>query len=232
MQIIAHRGASALAPENTLKAIGLAQQLGARAIEIDVQVADGELWVFHDRRLERCTNGNGVLTQQSGTYLRTLDAGEGEPIPTLWQVMTLLAGTVELHIELKGPHTAHRVAALTCRAEVELGFDAKQWVVSSFDHAELALFQQCRPEVRCGMLIATLSVGLVAKAVALQAWSINCDVKVINQQVIDAAHASGLRVLVYTVDEIAVQMALVAIGVDGIFTNQPDRFLAVTSVAG
>ncbi|MGL5775977.1 MAG: glycerophosphodiester phosphodiesterase, partial [Aeromonas veronii] len=87
MQIIAHRGASGLAPENTLKAMAKALELGASAIEIDVQAADGELWVFHDRRLERCTNGKGVLTEQSRAYLEQLDAGEGEVIPTLWQVM-------------------------------------------------------------------------------------------------------------------------------------------------
>jgi hypothetical protein len=77
MQIIAHRGASGLAPENTLKAMSLALDLGAKAIELDVQWADGELWVFHDRRLERCTNGQGVLTGQSRDYLASLDAGDG-----------------------------------------------------------------------------------------------------------------------------------------------------------
>ena len=77
MQIIAHRGASGLAPENTLKAMSLALDLGAKAIELDVQWADGELWVFHDRRLERCTNGQGVLTGQSREYLASLDAGTG-----------------------------------------------------------------------------------------------------------------------------------------------------------
>ena len=74
MQIIAHRGASGLAPENTLKAMAKALELGASAIEIDVQAADGELWVFHDRRLERCTNGKGILTEQSRSYLEQLDA--------------------------------------------------------------------------------------------------------------------------------------------------------------
>lgn len=59
MQIIAHRGASGLAPENTLKAMAKALTLGVSAIELDVQAADDELWVFHDRRLERCTNGKG-----------------------------------------------------------------------------------------------------------------------------------------------------------------------------
>ena len=148
MQIIAHRGASGLAPENTLKAMSLALDLGAKAIELDVQWADGELWVFHDRRLERCTNGQGVLTGQSREYLASLDAGDGERIPTLWQVMALVAGRCELHIELKGAHTAEPVAALTRRAEAELGFTQAHWVISSFHHPELAHFAGLRPDLR------------------------------------------------------------------------------------
>ncbi|HDZ8829065.1 TPA: glycerophosphodiester phosphodiesterase [Aeromonas dhakensis] len=225
MQIIAHRGASGLAPENTLKAIRLALTLGAGAIEIDVQQADGELWVFHDRRLERCTDGRGVLTAQSRTYLASLNAGEGEGIPTLWQVMEAIAGQAELHIELKGPDTAAAVATLTRRAETELGFTTAQWVVSSFHHPELARFAALRPEIRLGALTSTIPLTQAAFAAELGAWSLNCDVDFVDQQLVQDAHVRGLRVLVYTVDDPADQAMLAAIGVDGIFTNRPDRFL-------
>ncbi|MFB2928438.1 glycerophosphodiester phosphodiesterase [Aeromonas hydrophila] len=225
MQIIAHRGASGLAPENTLKAIRLALVLGAGAIEIDVQLADGELWVFHDRRLERCTDGGGVLTAQSRTYLASLDAGEGEGIPTLWQVMEAIAGQAELHIELKGPQTADEVARLTRRAEAELGFAPTQWVVSSFHHPELARFAALRPDIRLGALTSTIPLSLAKFAAVLGAWSLNCDVDFVDQSLVQDAHDRGLKVLVYTVDEPADQAMLAAIGVDGIFTNRPDRFL-------
>ncbi|MGN5261066.1 glycerophosphodiester phosphodiesterase [Aeromonas hydrophila] len=225
MQIIAHRGASGLAPENTLKAIRLALALGAGAIEIDVQLADGELWVFHDRRLERCTDGSGVLTAQSRTYLASLDAGEGEGIPTLWQVMEAIAGQAELHIELKGAQTADEVARLTRRAEAELGFAPTQWVVSSFHHPELARFAALRPDIRLGALTSTIPLTLAKFAAELGAWSFNCDVDFVDQALVQDAHDRGLKVLVYTVDESADQAMLAAIGVDGIFTNRPDRFL-------
>lgn len=225
MQIIAHRGASGLAPENTLKAIRLALALGAGAIEIDVQLADGELWVFHDRRLERCTDGSGVLTAQSRAYLASLDAGEGEGIPTLWQVMEAIAGQVELHIELKGAQTADEVARLTRRAEAELGFAPTQWVVSSFHHPELARFAALRPDIRLGALTSTIPLTLAKFAAELGAWSLNCDVDFVDQSLVQDAHDRGLKVLVYTVDEPADQAMLAAIGVDGIFTNRPDRFL-------
>ena len=225
MQIIAHRGASGLAPENTLKAIRLALTLGAQAIEIDVQRADGELWVFHDRRLERCTNGGGVLTAQSRAYLAGLDAGEGEPIPTLWQVMEAIAGKAELHIELKGAQTADEVARLTRRAEAELGFTPAHWVVSSFHHPELARFAALRPEIRLGALTATIPLTLAAFAAELGAWSLNCDLDFVDEALVMDAHRRGLKVLVYTVDHTADLAALAAMGVDGIFTNRPDRFL-------
>lgn len=225
MQIIAHRGASGLAPENTLKAIRLALTLGAQAIEIDVQRADGELWVFHDRRLERCTDGSGVLTAQSRAYLAGLDAGEGEPIPTLWQVMEAIAGKAELHIELKGAQTADEVARLTRRAEAELGFTPAHWVVSSFHHPELARFAALRPEIRLGALTATIPLTLAAFAAELGAWSLNCDLDFVDEALVMDAHRRGLKVLVYTVDHTADLAALAAMGVDGIFTNRPDRFL-------
>ncbi|WP_323953843.1 glycerophosphodiester phosphodiesterase [Aeromonas hydrophila] len=225
MQIIAHRGASGLAPENTLKAIRLALALGAGAIEIDVQLADGELWVFHDRRLERCTDGRGVLTAQSRAYLTSLDAGEGEGIPTLWQVMEAIAGQAELHIELKGSQTADEVARLTRRAEAELGFAPTQWVVSSFHHPELARFAALRPDIRLGALTSTIPLTLAKFAAELGAWSLNCDVDFVDDSLVQDAHDRGLKVLVYTVDEPADQAMLADIGVDGIFTNRPDRFL-------
>ena len=228
MQIIAHRGASGLAPENTLKAIRLALALGSGAIEIDVQLADGELWVFHDRRLERCTDGSGVLTAQSRAYLASLDAGEGEGIPTLWQVMEVIAGQAELHIELKGSQTADEVARLTRRAEAELGFGPTQWVVSSFHHPELARFAALRPDIRLGALTSTIPLTLAKFAAELGAWSLNCDVDFVDQALVQDAHKRGLKVLVYTVDEPADQAMLAAIGVDGIFTNRPDRFLPST----
>ncbi|MFM5598508.1 MULTISPECIES: glycerophosphodiester phosphodiesterase [Aeromonas] len=225
MQIIAHRGASGLAPENTLKAMAKALTLGVSAIELDVQAADDELWVFHDRRLERCTNGKGVLTEQSRAYLEQLDAGEGEVIPTLWQVMEIIAGRCELHIELKGADTANAVASLTRRAEAELGFTPEQWVVSSFHHPELARFAALRPDIRLGALTANLPLNLALFADELGAWSLNCDVDFVDRILVEDAHQRGLRVLVYTVDYHEDYEKLASMGVDGIFTNRPDRFL-------
>ncbi|MGL5947563.1 MAG: glycerophosphodiester phosphodiesterase [Aeromonas sp.] len=227
MQIIAHRGASGQAPENTLKAIQLALNQGARAVEIDVQCADGELWVFHDRRLERTSNGAGVLSAQSRHYLAGLDAGDGESIPTLWQVVCLLAQApypIELHVELKGADTAAPVAALLSQAEATLNFSPAQWRVSSFNHLTLREFAMQRPDICLGALTASLPLDLARFASDLGAGSVNCDVDFISPQLVTDAHARGLQVLVYTVDAPEDGRWLQAMGVDGIFSNYPERF--------
>jgi glycerophosphoryl diester phosphodiesterase len=138
--------------------------------------------------------------------------------------MTLVAGRCELHIELKGAHTAEPVAALTIRAEAELGFTPAQWVVSSFHHPELAHFKALRPEIRLGALTASLPLHGAGFAEELGAWSLNCDVDFVDAGLVADAHRRGLKILVYTVDEVSDGDALAAMGVDGIFTNRPDRF--------
>ena len=113
MFCIGHRGARGHAPENTLASVRKAIELGADWIEVDVYGVDGELVVFHDDRLERTTNGEGLLMGQSFDYLRSLDAGDGELIPTLAEVFDVAADRVGINVELKGPGTAEPVAART-----------------------------------------------------------------------------------------------------------------------
>jgi glycerophosphoryl diester phosphodiesterase len=139
--------------------------------------------------------------------------------------MEAIAGRAELHIELKGVQTADEVAVLTHRAEAQLGFTPAHWVVSSFHHPELARFAALRPEIRLGALTATIPFTLAEFAAELGAWSLNCDVDFVDAALVMDAHRRGLKVLVYTVDHTADLAALVAMGVDGIFTNRPDRFL-------
>ena len=107
---IAHRGASAHEPENTLRAIRAALTLGADAIEIDVHLVEGHLVVIHDLDVDRTTNGHGTVRSFSFERLRQLDAGKGERIPTLQEVTELVAGAVPLIVELKGAGTGAPVA--------------------------------------------------------------------------------------------------------------------------
>ncbi|MBV2130749.1 glycerophosphodiester phosphodiesterase [Arsukibacterium indicum] len=228
MQIIAHRGASGEYPENTLLAIEQAIVQGADAIEIDVFAVQGELLVIHDHHLERTTNGTGSIYQYSLAGLMQLDAGQGQRIPTLWQVLELTHGKCWLNIELKGNNTVAPLLALLDKAEQQLGFDCQQLLISSFNHHLLAVIKLKRPDLKLGALTASLPVDYAAFASQLQAYSVNCDVSFINQAMVDDAKARGLKVYVYTVDQPDDIRRLQEYGVDGIFCNYPARSRALT----
>jgi glycerophosphoryl diester phosphodiesterase len=224
MQIIAHRGASGEYPENTLLAIEEAVLQGADAIEIDVFAVDGELIVIHDHHLARTTNGSGSIYQHSLAQLQQLDAGRGQRIPTLWQVLQLLAPTpLWLNIELKGDNTVAPLLPLLERAERELQFDLNRLLISSFNHHLLADLNRQRAALKLGALTASLPIDYAAFAQQLNAYSVNCDVSFINQAFVDDAKARGLKIYVYTVDQADDIARLAGYGVDGIFSNYPAR---------
>lgn len=224
MQIIAHRGASGDYPENTLLAIEQAVLQGADAVEIDVFAVDGELIVIHDHHLARTTNGSGSIYQHSLAQLQQLDAGRGQHIPTLWQVLQLLAPTpLWLNIELKGDNTVAPLLPLLERAERELQFDLNRLLISSFNHHLLAALRQQQPALKLGALTASLPIDYAAFAQQLNAYSVNCDVSFINQAFVDDAKARGLKVYVYTVDQADDIARMAEYGVDGIFSNYPAR---------
>ena len=109
---IGHRGASGYEPENTLSSFERAIAMGCRWIELDVYQVEGELIVIHDSTLDRTTNGQGRVASQTLAYLRSLDAGNGQQIPTLTEVISAVDHRAGINIELKGKHTAAPVVAL------------------------------------------------------------------------------------------------------------------------
>ena len=160
---IGHRGAMGHAPENTLLSLKKALEMGAPCVEVDVYFVDGHLLVFHDDRLERTTNGFGYLADHDFEYLRSLDAGEGERIPTLREVFETVGLKAGVNIELKGPGTARPVVELIA------DFRGKGWhndliLVSSFNHRELEMVRCLDPSVRLGALMVALPVDDAAFA--------------------------------------------------------------------
>jgi glycerophosphoryl diester phosphodiesterase len=113
MKIIGHRGAFGYEPENTLRSIRRALELGVDMVEIDVFVLpSGEIILMHDDRVDRTTNGHGITLDLSFAILRQLDAGKGETIPTLQEVIELVDSRVPINIEIKNPGSAKPVAAV------------------------------------------------------------------------------------------------------------------------
>lgn len=223
MQIIAHRGASGEYPENTLLALEHAITQRADAIEIDVFAVDEELIVIHDHHLERTTNGHGSIYDYTLAQLAQIDAGQGQCIPTLWQVLQLVQNKVWLNIELKGADTVAPLLPLLKKAEQDLNFDCTSLLISSFNHHLLADIHLQRPDLKLGALTASLAVDYAAFARQLNAYSVNCDASFVDQQMVSDAHDRGLKVYVYTVDNAADIKKMQQMGVDGIFTNYPLR---------
>ncbi|GAB3013465.1 glycerophosphodiester phosphodiesterase [Bowmanella dokdonensis] len=226
MLVIAHRGASAVAPENTLLAMQMAINMGVDGIEIDVHEVEDEHLVIHDRWLHRTTQVRGRLTDFSLARLRELDAGQGQRIPTLWEVMQEVRGQCSLNIELKGVTHVIPILRLLDKAVQELGFDYSQLLLSSFNHHLLFEIKQIRPELLTGALTASCPLDYAAFAHTLQAFSIHIYLDFVNPAFVADAKDKGLQVYVYTVDEVEDMDMLRAWGVDGIFTNMPDRAIA------
>lgn len=221
MLIIAHRGASAEAPENTLSAIARALETHADGIEIDVYLVDGEVFVFHDRYLERLTAHPGRLQDLTAAQIRTLKVFSQQPVPTLLDVLQLVDGRCMLNIELKGEVTPEVLCPLLDEAVSACNFSADQLIVSSFNHHWLQAVKAERPWLRLGALSANCMLDYAAFATTLDAYSLHTCVDFVNQTLVDDAHQRGLPVYVYTVDEAHDIEELKAMGVDGIFTNHP-----------
>jgi len=228
---IGHRGAMGHAPENTLRAIRTALELGARCVEIDVYSVDGHLVVFHDDRLERTTNGSGYLSEQSFEQLRALDAGYGERIPTLEEVCDAIDAKACLNIELKGPDTAAPVAALLAKL-IAAGWPSDTFLVSSFNHRSLQAMRQLNPDILLGALICGLPVDDARFATELGAFSVHACLDFVDQRFVDDAHDRGLKVFVYTVDHPDDLARMQRLGVDGVFSNFPERVLTAYSQGG
>lgn len=224
MLCIGHRGAKGYLPENTLSSIRKALDLGARYIELDVYNVEGHLAVFHDDRFERTTDGVGYIQAQSFEYLRTLDAGDGERIPTLAEVCQLVDKQACLNIELKGPNTAARVTEMIARL-VEQGWNKNAFLVSSFNHRQLMQMQKLDDEILLGALMCGLPVDDAKYAQDLAAFSVHPSIDFLDQRFIDDAHARNLKVLAYTVNHPEDIDKLYQLGVDGVFTDYPDRVL-------
>lgn len=221
---IGHRGACGHEPENTLRSIRRALELGAQGVEIDVRLAGGELGVFHDTRLERTTNGRGLFERKSFAAWRALDAGGGERIPTLREVFETVQRRAFINIELKGRRTAAPVEALIREYVATRGWSYEHFVVSSFHRSELRALRD--PQIRVGLLLTrpTRLYGLSARRA--RAWSVHPALRYVTARFVEDAHRRGLRVFVYTVNAPADLERMRRFGVDGVFTDFPERVAA------
>ncbi len=229
VEVTAHRGAAAIEPENTLRGFRYALSLGAARIELDVHLSrDKQLIVMHDATVDRTTNGSGAIAEMTADEIQQLDAGQGERVPLLPEVIELFqehwrsGGKTMLQIELKGPQTA----APTVEMIVQSGI-ADKVVLSSFDEAQLAEAIRLLPQATFGFLTSKLEPDPLQIALRIGAGGVHLNHKLATRDWVEEVHAAGLHARVWNIDEVSRMKWAIDLGVDGIGSNNPQLLLDV-----
>jgi glycerophosphoryl diester phosphodiesterase len=229
--VIAHRGASSYAPENTLAAFDLALEMRVRHIELDVALtSDNHVVVIHDDKVDRTTNGSGLVTGHTLATLRELDAGswfgaqfKGERIPTFDEVLARYEGRVHIHTEIKGKSESlsQRTADLIRKHGME-----RQVTVTSFQRVQLEKMRACAPELPMGWLVRELTDSIVAQAHAISVTQLCPRADMVTPEVVHRLHAEGFVVRAWAVGTEEIMQRAVEAGVDGMTVNFPDKLIA------
>jgi len=218
MHIMGHRGAPAYEPENTLASIRLALQMGVAAVEVDVQLTrDGELAVIHDDTVDRTTNGRGRVRDYSLADLQRLDAGRGEKIPSLAEVVAEVNGKAHLVVEVKHPEAAPALK----RFFQDRGIYRQAHVIS-FWHPVVKALKEADPRLRTGVLLVGCPADPVGLARAALAEALVLHYAYVTPNLAAAAHAAGLLVYIWNIDEVETLKPYLAMNLDGIGSNRPD----------
>lgn len=220
--IIAHRGASFDAPENTITAFSLAAEQQADGIELDVRLsADGVPVVMHDSAVDRTTNGRGAVSSLTVEQLQALDAGDGRSVPTLEEVFETFGPTLLYNVELKCGLWPDVNLAAAVAERIEGHHLEEQVLVSSFN---LLAVQQARRTLSPRTPVAHLRFSSLSafKHRLVKAAADNPHYSLVNERYMGWADRHSLRVNVWTVDEAAEAQRLAALGVNSIITNKPE----------
>ncbi len=229
---IGHRGAAAHAPENTVASFRRAVELDADAVEFDVQrTRDGALVVIHDETVDRTTNGSGRVGDLTFGEVRALDAGvwkgrefAGERVPTLEEAIDAVPERIRLFVELKDPALYPGIEAQVLGVLGERNA-LRRAEVSSFDHDALARVRAADADVAIGLLFSR-HPDPVPAARRLRARALHVGSRALTGDLVANAHAAGLAVYVWTVNDPADIAAARALGVDGMFSDHPERLVA------
>jgi glycerophosphoryl diester phosphodiesterase len=228
MIITSHRGAGFLEPENTLRAIRRAIELGADQVEFDVQLTqDGVLVLMHDETIDRTTNGKGKIRELTLREIRQLDAGQGEQVPTLEEVLTLTDGKITPQIELKGPDTAAAVVRV-----IEAAGKIDEAIVTSFLHQQLVEARRLSAQLQTGALWGRLPADVVPQSRQLGVRALHIWHEFIDEKLVSEAHAHGLLIRAWNANTEEAMQRLIKLNVDAIGSDRPDLLLDVCRRAG
>ena len=241
MLVVAHRGCSGRAPENTRAAFEMAIKLGADMIECDVRLTkDEEVVAFHDRTLKRTTNGIGPVGERTLDELKSLDVGSwfegcfaGERIPTLCEVLQLLDGCALLIIELKANRGNRRATGILkdrVLQAVASHHAEDQVILASFDHRLMREIKERNPRLKTAIIykavrdFASLPSHLVSR---VRADAFVCGRWWLSKRLLGDLRNHRIPLFVYTIDAPRDVEKMLRLKVDGVITNFPDVVLEV-----
>ncbi len=240
-KVVAHRGFSGKAPENTMAAFEKALKVQADGIELDVHLSrDGKLVVMHDEKVDRTTNGTGWIKDLTLAELKRLDNGswfgeyyKNETIPTLAEVLDRVADSnMIVNIELKNAIIQYPNLEQKVIEEVERFQMEGRIILSSFRHDSLQLAKKINPSIQVGALYACGMVDPWVYAGYLGVDAIHPHYLAATPEVVAGCHRHGIKVHPYTVNEAKEWKRLIRAGADAIITNFPDRLRQLLSGEG
>ena len=225
--VIAHRGASGHEPEHTMKSYELAIKMGADYIEQDLQITkDGHLICMHDNSVDRTTNGTGDVIDLTLAEIKRLDAGDGQEVPTLDEVISHFGDRTKYYIETKRPFNPEMdrelMRILRKHNLIGLGSQRKQVIIQSFSEESLQNIRNHYSDIFLVQLRSNPTLEAL-KGYKKYAQGVGPKFANINKAFVDAAHNEGLLVHPYTINTVKDLESAKTMGVDGFFTNYPDR---------
>ncbi|MDI6723904.1 MAG: glycerophosphodiester phosphodiesterase family protein [Methanobacterium sp.] len=213
MQIIAHRGASYFEPENTLRSIKRAIEMNADYVEVDVRMSkDKELIIMHDADISRTTNGTGLVKDKTLLELKEYDAGNGEEIPTLDEVLETVKNKIKLVVEIKEPGTEEKIV------EKIIANKLKDTIITSFFHK--AVKNVMDSDINAGIIFVGQPVNVGQMASAANANIIFPSYRYMDEELVKDAKRYGLSVYPWAIDDPEIFEKFVRMNVDGIVTNK------------
>jgi glycerophosphoryl diester phosphodiesterase len=210
--------------ENTLASVEKAIELGVDMVEIDVfQISSDEIVVFHDERVDRLSNSAGLIKEYNIFDLKQLTLDGGHPIPMLQEVLRLINGRTALNIELKDTKIAEKIHQIVSVYSQKPEWSEDQFIISSFDWDELRDYRKYSPQGRIAVLTEGDPLEALDVARELKAEAINPHFSQLNAGNVAKLHDAGFKVYTWTVNDPADFQRLKAMGVDGVFSDYPDR---------
>ena len=234
--VIAHRGASAYAPENTHSAFRMAIDLKAEMIELDVSLSkDGVPVVIHDDTINRTTKGKGQVMDYTLAELKEFETGSwfgaefaGEPFPTLEEVLTYTKDRIAVNIEIKTEAVTGQAEGGIIQKSLEIVEKAgvqRQVIFSSFDYRALVQLEQLDPDIPKAILYEKSQSGQKLPSELVKEFKVdafNCSHRQLSEEWVNDLNENGIPFLVYTVNDEKRMREVIEMGAAGIFSDKPD----------